>query len=79
MGERTTWAKHRCPLCSRRTALVCGKLSRHKHEGKWCEASGITTYEATLVLARRLALRACPAPTPMVTAAAAGSPGPAKP
>jgi hypothetical protein len=47
----------RCPLCSRRIALVLGRLARHKQHDDWCEGSHISTYEATLVLARRLVER----------------------
>ena len=47
----------RCPLCSRRTALVLGRLARHKDADGWCDGSRLTTYEATMVLAHRLAKR----------------------
>jgi hypothetical protein len=60
MGERTTWAKHRCPLCTRRVALVRGKLAKHKQHDDWCLASGCSTYEATLLLAHRISMAAKP-------------------
>ena len=47
------WIQHRCPVCSRRTSLVCGRLARHKHEGDWCEGGGLSTFDATLVLASK--------------------------
>ena len=48
----------RCPLCSRRTVLRYGQLSRHKHGDEWCKGSGRTTFEATVVLAQSMAARA---------------------
>lgn len=47
--------KPRCPLCSRRTALVGGKLARHKDGTDWCLASRRTTLEATVLLAQKMA------------------------
>lgn len=44
----------RCPVCSRRTALVRGRLVRHKEGAEWCPASGRTTLEATVILAKRM-------------------------
>jgi hypothetical protein len=65
MGERTTWAKRRCPLCSRYTSLVAGKLARHRDTDGWCLASSCSTYEATLILARRIAMESKP-PRPTI-------------
>lgn len=45
----------RCPVCSRRTALVgSGKLAHHKNGVEWCKAGGLTTFEATILLAHLL-------------------------
>lgn len=47
-----TWPRVRCPLCSRRTALVVGKLAYHPADGQRCRATGLTTYQATVILAK---------------------------
>lgn len=46
-----------CPVCSRRTALSSSnaRLAHHKNGADWCKASGLTTYQATIVLAHLLA------------------------
>lgn len=54
------WVKHRCPVCSRRTAVVRGRLARHKHEREWCKGGGLSTFDATLVLALVLASKGAP-------------------
>lgn len=50
----------RCPVCSRRTALVAGKLARHKSGEEWCPGSGRSTYEATIILAKCMACTTAP-------------------
>lgn len=50
----------RCPVCNRRVSLVGGRLARHKEalfDAAQCEASGRTTFEATVILAKRMAQR----------------------
>jgi hypothetical protein len=53
-----THQRVRCPVCSRRTALVIGRLARHKQHDEWCNGSGHSTFEATIILAKSMAKRA---------------------
>jgi hypothetical protein len=50
----------RCPLCSRRTEIVAGKLARHKADDEWCQGGGHTTFQATVILARAMASKGGP-------------------
>jgi hypothetical protein len=51
-----TATRPRCPVCSRRVALVASKLARHQDgDGEACPGSGRTTFEATIILAKQMA------------------------